>query len=49
MARQEIDFPGTGHGNVYIDSLIWGCRWQPGSGAICYHFDDGGDYAWLPS
>jgi serralysin len=28
MAEQNDDVAGSGYGNVYIDSLIWGCGWS---------------------
>lgn len=27
MAYQTSSTPGSGYGNVYIDSLVWGCQW----------------------
>ncbi|HEY7689546.1 MAG TPA: M10 family metallopeptidase, partial [Dongiaceae bacterium] len=54
MATQDNAFPGAGHGNIYVDSLIWGARWV--NGPIFYYFGDGpipGEsgtgYAWFES
>jgi serralysin len=40
MATQSNSIPGTGWGNIYIDSLIWGCGWT-GAGPITYSFGSG--------
>ena len=40
---------GSGYGNAYLDSLIWGCRWNPDPGDppgplhISYFFGEGTD------
>ncbi|MRD47237.1 hypothetical protein GHT07_08095 [Caenimonas koreensis DSM 17982] len=39
MATQSTNFPGHGYGNVYIDSLLWGCGWT--GGAVTYSFGAG--------
>ena len=39
MATQDNSFPGSGSGNPYIDSLLWGCRWT--GGTITYSFGSG--------
>lgn len=28
MATQTTNIPGSGYGNIYVDSLIWGCKWM---------------------
>jgi serralysin len=40
MATQTNSIPGTGWGNTYLDSLIWGCGWT-GAGPITYSFGSG--------
>jgi hypothetical protein len=30
MADQDNTIPGSGYGNVYVDSLIWGAGWVNG-------------------
>lgn len=40
MATQSNSIPGSGWGNIYIDSLIWGCGWV-GPGPITYWFGSG--------
>src|SRR5882672_9635660 len=32
-----INGPGTGYGDPYLDSLIYGVRWNPGT--LYYYFD----------
>lgn len=39
MADQDTTVAGSGYGNVYIDSLIWGARWT--GTPITYHFASG--------
>ncbi len=39
MADQDTSVAGSGYGNPYIDSLIWGARWI--NGPIFYHFGQG--------
>jgi Ca2+-binding RTX toxin-like protein len=39
LATQNDSVPGSGYGNVYIDSLIWGAGWT--GGPINYHFASG--------
>jgi serralysin len=39
MATQTNSIPGTGYGNTYIDSLVWGCGWT--GGPITYAFGSG--------
>ena len=41
MAQQDNSVPGTGSGNTYIDSLIWGCGWDMTDGPITVHFGEG--------
>lgn len=41
MAIQTNDIPGSGYGNVYIDSLVWGCGWSDTSTPIRYWFGSG--------
>lgn len=36
MASQTTGVAGSGYGNVYVDSLIWGCRWT--GGPVTYAF-----------
>jgi serralysin len=52
MAMQDNSIAGSGYGNAYIDSLIWGCRWTGGSitvgfgtGINSYNYFG---YAWEP-
>lgn len=47
MAYQSNSFAGSGYGNTYIDSLIWGCGWKGVTTAdpITYYFGSG----YLPS
>lgn len=37
-ATQNDDVPGSGHGNPYIDSLVWGAAWS--GGPVTYAFAD---------
>lgn len=39
MATQNTSIPGSGYGNAYIDSLVWGCKWE--GGPITYNFGSG--------
>jgi hypothetical protein len=39
MATQDNSVPGSGYGNPYLDSLIWGCAWT--GGPITYSFGSG--------
>lgn len=39
MATQQDNIAGSGWGNTYIDSLIWGCRWT--GDPIAYWFGSG--------
>jgi Ca2+-binding RTX toxin-like protein len=39
MADQDTSVAGSGYGNPYIDSLIWGARWI--NGPIFYYFGQG--------
>lgn len=39
MATQTNSIPGSGYGNAYIDSLIWGCGWT--GGPVTYSFGTG--------
>ena len=39
MANQTSDMPGSGYGNPYIDSLVWGCKWT--DGPVTYWLDSG--------
>lgn len=39
MAFQSTAVPGSGYGNPYIDSLIWGCQWT--GGPVTYAFGPG--------
>jgi len=45
MAIQSNSIKGSGYGNPYIDSLIWGCGWLPGAGltslSLTYCFGSG--------
>jgi hypothetical protein len=51
MANVSAGAPGSGYGNTYIDSLIWGGKWT--GGAIGYSFgslstlNHGIGYSWL--
>ena len=39
MATQDTSVPGSGYGNTYIDSLVWGCAWT--GGPVSYWFGSG--------
>jgi Ca2+-binding RTX toxin-like protein len=45
----DDDVAGSGYGNPFVDSLIWGCRWVPDPGdpagplQISYHFGQAPD------
>jgi Ca2+-binding RTX toxin-like protein len=39
MADQDTSVAGSGYGNPYLDSLIWGTRWA--NGPILYYFGSG--------
>lgn len=39
MATQSSSVPGSGYGNIYIDSLVWGCGWT--GGPVTYAFGSG--------
>jgi serralysin len=39
VATQDNSVPGSGYGNAYIDSLIWGCKWS--GGPVTYWFGSG--------
>ena len=43
MATQNGSIAGSGYGNVYLDSLIWGCGWSYATSptAITYSFGTG--------
>ena len=43
MATQNDSIAGSGYGNVYLDSLIWGCGWSFSTSptAITYSFASG--------
>ena len=41
MAQQDNSIPGTGSGNTYINSLIWGCGWDMTDGPITVYFGEG--------
>lgn len=41
MATQSTDIPGSGYGNTYLDSLIWGCGWTGIATPIRYWFGSG--------
>src|SRR5262245_10718469 len=41
MATQTTAIPGSGYGNPYLDSLIWGDGWT--GGPITYSFGSGWD------
>ena len=41
MATQTTNIPGSGYGNVYVDSLIWGAAWTGISTPIRYWFGSG--------
>src|SRR5262245_47454315 len=41
MADQTTGVPGSGYGNPYLDSLIWGCGWT--GGPISVFFGSGTD------
>lgn len=43
MATQNGSIAGSGYGNVYLDSLIWGCGWSYSTSptAITYSFGTG--------
>lgn len=43
MATQNDSIAGSGYGNVYLDSLIWGCGWSftTSPTPITYSFDSG--------
>jgi serralysin len=43
MATQNTSIPGSGYGNAYIDSLIWGCKWD--GAPVTYNFGSGYDAA----
>ncbi|MFC4175335.1 hypothetical protein ACFOYU_25250 [Microvirga sp. GCM10011540] len=46
MAAVKKSVPGSGYGNVYVDSLIWGgTTWDPAGGPIKVYFGSGADYA----
>ncbi len=52
MATQDNSFPGSGYGNPYIDSLVWGTRWI--DGPVNFYFGagqiprlGGGGYQWF--
>ena len=52
MATQDNSFPGSGYGNPYVDSLIWGARWI--DGPVNFYFGSGqiprvggGGYQWF--
>jgi serralysin len=38
-AAQNNLVPGSGYGNVYVDSIVWGCGWQ--GGPVTYWFGAG--------
>lgn len=40
MATQTTRIKGSGYGNPYIDSLVWGCKWT--NGAVTYSFGPSG-------
>ena len=40
MASQTTRMKGSGYGNPYIDSLVWGCKWT--NGAVTYAFGPAG-------
>lgn len=40
MATQTTNIQGSGYGNPYIDSLIWGCKWT--GGTVTYTFGQDG-------
>ncbi|MGE0165701.1 MAG: M10 family metallopeptidase C-terminal domain-containing protein, partial [Dongiaceae bacterium] len=40
MATQNDSVPGSGYGSPYLDSLIWGAKWD--GGPINYYFGDPG-------
>lgn len=40
MATQTTKMKGSGYGNPYIDSLVWGCKW---SGTVTYSFGPAGN------
>ena len=41
MAMQSDNVPGSGYGNVYLDSLIWGTAWTGIATPIRYWFGSG--------
>lgn len=41
MATQTTGIPGSGYGNTYLDSLIWGCGWTGIDTPIRYWFGSG--------
>ena len=41
MATQTTNIPGSGYGNVYLDSLIWGVGWTDTATPIRYWFGSG--------
>lgn len=41
MAYQNNNIPGSGYGNAYLDSLIWGCGWSDTAQPIRYSFGSG--------
>ena len=46
MASIRGSVPGSGHGNAYVDSLVWGGTvWNAASGPIKVWFGQGGDFA----
>jgi Ca2+-binding RTX toxin-like protein len=42
MATQDDGVVDSGYGNDYIDSLIWGAKWDTNSGPITYQFNGAG-------
>lgn len=36
MATQNNSISGSGYGNAYLDSLIWGCKWSGGPIAVAF-------------
>ena len=45
MATQTTNIPGSGYGNVYLDSLIWGAAWTDIATPIRYWFGEGSTVA----
>ena len=41
MAKQTTTVPGSGYGNVYVDSLIWGAAWSGIATPIRYWYGSG--------